>query len=306
MTRSDDQSKGGLSPADIAAVDHLAQSGFDAQRIEGLDGEARQRAQAAHALLGRLDVYPDTTLSDDDRQTLVHATMARIRRDETLQRDRMRLQPAEAAGRGGRLRFRLAEFGAVAAVAAMVAGAALPMARMAKDRAVSLGTHSNLKQLHAGVSSFTAANNGALPTIDAASGVSSLVGQSAAAKQLDVHGLAAAGHCDHTHLQNPRRPGIGKHGFSFIILPASVIGSPDAHLVLIGDRNPALEGLLEGKPFMEAIAQRRFARRITDHPAVLFGDGHVMDAQGGLVDGDHVWGIDQGRKVTGADLLLAH
>jgi hypothetical protein len=293
---------GGLSPADIAAIDHLAQEGFDAQRIDGLDGEARERAEAAHALLGRLDAYPDTSLTDDDRQTLVHATMARIRREETLQQDRMRLQPSEAASRGGRLRFRLAEFGAVAAVAAMVAGAALPMARMAKDRAVSLGTHRNLSQLHAGVSSWSAANGGRLPTTDAASGVSSLLGGTSTAKQLDVHGLAAAGHCDQAHLQNPRRPGIGRHGFSFIVLPTSVLGSPDAHLVLIGDRNPALEGLLNGKPFMEAIAQRRFARRITDHPAVLFGDGHVMDAQGGLVDGDHVWAVD----LTPSDLLLAH
>lgn len=305
MSRSDDKnSTPGLSPPDIAAVDHLAQEGFDADRIDGLEGEALARAHAANALLGRLDAYPEGELNDDDRRTLVHATMARIRREESLRQDRMRLQPAEVAGRGGRLRFRLAEFGAVAAVAAMVAGAALPIARMAKDRAISAGTHRNLSQLHAGVSNWSVDNEGRLPTTAPSSGVTSLDGLSSDARQLDVHSLALSGHCDRACLHNPRRPGIGRHGFSFVILPVSGGQLGDAGLVLIGDRNPALQGLMDGKPFLEAIEQRRFARRITDHPAVLFGDGHVTDANGGLVDGDHVWDVDRAR--SGRDVLLAH
>lgn len=305
MSSSDDQSRTpDLSPHDVAAVDHLAQEGFDADRIEGLEGEAFERAQAAHTLLSSIDAYPDAELSDDDRQTLVHATMARIRREDGIRQDRMRLQPAEAAGRGGRLRFRLAEFGAVAAVAAMVAGAALPIARMAKDRAVSAGAHRNLSQLHAGVSSWSTSHDGTLPTKSLSSGVASMGGLWTDAKQLDVHAVTAAGHCDHANLRNPRRPGIGQHGFSFVILSndSSMLGN--ANVVLIGDRNPALEGLLAGKPFLEAIEQRKFARRITDHPAVLFGDGSVADAQGGLVGEDHVWALDQAG--SGEELLLAH
>ena len=113
------------------------------------------------------------------------------------------------------------------------------------------------------------------------------------AKQLDVHSVAAAGHCDHSSLLNPRRPGIGRHGFSFVMLSAEGAYLGNAQLLLIGDRNPALEGLLEGKSFLEAIEERKFARRITDDPAVLFGDGHVTDAKGGLVNQDHVWDLDQ-------------
>ena len=305
MTSSDDQSRTpDLSPHDVAAIDHLAEGGFDADRIEGLEGESLARAKAAHVLLSRIDAYPDAELNDDDRQTLVHATMARIRRENDLRQERMQLHPAEAASRGGRLRFRLAEFGAVAAVAAMVAGAALPIARMAKDQAVSAGAHRNLSQLHAGVSTWLNSHDGALPTKSPSSGVSSMDGLWADAKQLDVHSVAAAGHCDHSSLLNPRRPGIGRHGFSFVILSADRGYLGNAELVLIGDRNPALEGLLEGKSFLEAIEQRKFARRITDDPAVLFGDGHVTDAQGGLVDHDHVWDLDQ--VDSGSDTLLAH
>ena len=117
LNRSDEPGTPGLSPADIAAIDHLAEEGFDPNQLHGLEGEALARAQAANALLTRLEAYPDGALAEDDCTTLVHATMARIRREESLQRDRMRLQPGEAAGRGSRMRFRLAEFGAVAAVA---------------------------------------------------------------------------------------------------------------------------------------------------------------------------------------------
>ncbi|MCH2135007.1 MAG: hypothetical protein MK101_00320 [Phycisphaerales bacterium] len=304
MSRDDQNKTPDLSPADIAAVDHLAEDGFDAARIDGLDGDARARAKATHALLGRLDVYPEGELNDEDRATLVHATMARINREESARQDRMRLQPAEAAGRSGRLKFRLAEFGAVAAVAAMVAGAALPIARMAKDRAVSAGTHRNLSQLHAGVANWSKDNEGRLPTKEASTGVTGLKGMPSDAQQLDVHGLARSGHCDDACLRNPRRPGIGRHGFSFVILPVNGSQLGGSGMVLIGDRNPALQGLMDGKPFLEAIEERRFARRITDHPAVLFGDGNVQDAREGLVAGDHVWDVDQAH--AGQDLLLAH
>lgn len=303
MNRSDETGKAPLSPADIAAIDHLAEEGFDSGQLNGLEGEALARAQAAHALLSNLDAYPDADLVDDDRTTLVHATIARIRREEALQQDRMRLQPNDVVGRGGRMRFRLAEFGAVGAVAAMVAGAAVPMAHMAKDRAVSIGTHRNLSQLHAGVTSWTKANDGHLPTTAASTGVADLV--STDARQLDMHGVAAAGHCGQGYLQNPRRPGVGRYGFSFVILPASGGMMSDGSLILIGDRNPALEGLLQGKPFSEAIGYRKFARRITDHPAVLFIDGHVIDATDGTVDGDHVWNVDQAATPK-QDVLLAH
>jgi hypothetical protein len=305
VTPSDDQGRTpDLSPHDVAAIDHLAEDGFDVDRIEGLEGEALARAKAAHVLLSKIDAYPDAELNDDDQQTLVHATMARIRREEDLRHERMQLHPAEAASRGGRLRFRLAEFGAVAAVAAMVAGAALPIARMAKDKAVSAGAHSNLAQLHAGVSTWSSSHEGALPTTAPSRGVASMDGLWANAKQLDVHSVAAAGHCDHSSLLNPRRPGIGRHGFSFVMLSAEGAYLGNAQLLLIGDRNPALEGLLEGKSFLEAIEERKFARRITDDPAVLFGDGHVTDAKGGLVNQDHVWDLDQVEPRS--DTLLAH
>ena len=300
MNRSDDTNAGELCPADVAAIDHLAEAGFDPDQLNGLEGDALERAHAAHSLLGTLDAYPDAELTDDDRRTLVHATMARIRREASQQQDRMRLQTTDVMGSGSGMRFRLAEFAAVGAVAAMVAGAAVPMAHMAKERAVSIGTHRNLSQLHAGVTSFTAANDGRLPTTEASAGVKQLVGDDA--QQLDMHRITADGHCKLSSLQNPRRPGEGRYGFSFVILPAHG-GTVDGTMVLIGDRNPALEGLLEGQPFAEAVARRRFARRITDHPAVLFGDGHVMDARNGTVEGDHVWNIDH---AGGRDVLLAH
>ncbi|MCH2137771.1 MAG: hypothetical protein MK074_01815 [Phycisphaerales bacterium] len=303
MTHPDDTGTPALSPADRAAIDHLAEAGFNEDQLHGLDGDALTRAHAAHSLLGNLNSYPDGELSEDDRTTLVHATMARIRREEDMQHQRMRLQPDDASGRGSRMRFRLAEFGAVGAVAAMVAGAAVPMAHMAKERAVSLGTHRNLSAQHAGITSWATANNGRLPSRAVSEGVSDLTGT--AATQLDIGAVIDHGHCHKGTLQNPRRPGTGVHGFSVIVMPISGGFFGDAELVLVGDRNPALEGLLDGQSFDEAISQQRFRRRLTDHPAVLFGDGRVIDARNGTVKGDHVWNVDRSGAIE-QDVLLVH
>ena len=132
-----------LTPADAAAFDRLASQGFDAELLSSLSGDEQQRGEATASLLGLLEHYPADELSDEDQQTLVDATMARIRRGEDDRRDRMQMDNNPVMlGRG--LRFRIAEGLAVAAVIAMATAALWSFGTTARDRAMSAGAGSRV------------------------------------------------------------------------------------------------------------------------------------------------------------------
>lgn len=310
MSRPDDKDPGttpSLNPDDKAAIDAMLADGPDAAADSAAGDD---RAQAAASLLSTLDAWQSPPLTDEERQTLVDATMARIRRDEADRRDRMKLENQPIMlGRG--LRFRIAEGLAVAAVIAMATATIWSVATDARDRSMSAVSRKHLGEMHAGLTAFKA-DNGALPTDSAPKGVARMMGPSQGASMLDIPGLARREYCDPGTLSNPRRPGVGK-GFSFAVFSVSNLPHLNhATVVLVGDRNPALEGMLQGQSFDEAVSSCRWHARLLRHPSVLFADGHARDLPDGAHEGDNVWAVDAAPTPRDAtqkapiELFLAH
>ena len=296
-----------LTPADTAAFDRLASEGFDAELLSGLSGDEQQRGEVAASLLGLLEHYPADELSDEDQQTLVDATMARIRRAEDDRRDRMQMDNHPVMlGRG--LRFRIAEGLAVAAVIAMATAALWSFGTTARDRAMSAGSRRNLGDLHAGMTSFFEATGGHAMQ-DAASPVGELL-HGGPAKTLNIQQVVLAGYCPAGALVNPRRPGCGHGGFSFAVLaPGHEPHLASGQMILAGDRNPALAGLLEGETYTEAMSDPPWHARLIEQPSVLFSDGHTEDLKHATHGLDGVWRVEQAPAVAGPapiEIFLAH
>jgi hypothetical protein len=295
-----------LIPADAAAFDRLASEGFDAELLSALSGEEQQRGEAAASLLGLLEQYPTDELSDEDQQTLVDATMARIRRGEDDRRDRMQMDNNPVMlGRG--LRFRIAEGLAVAAVIAMATAALWSFGTTARDRAMSAGSRHNLGDLHAGMTSFYEATGGHAMQ-DAAAPVGELL-HGGPAMTLNIQQIVLAGYCPAEALANPRRPGSGRGGFSFAVLaPGHEPHLASGQMILAGDRNPALAGLLEGKTYDEAMSDAPWSTRLIERPSVLFSDGHTEDLKHASFGPDGVWRVEQAPVAGPApiEIFLAH
>ncbi len=293
-----------ISSADAAALDQLASGGFDPAIAANLDGDMRARGGAAVSLLSLLEQYTTDELNDEDQQTLVDATMARIRRAQDDRRDRMRMDNHPVMmGRG--LRFRIAEALAVAAVLAMATATIWSFGTTARDRAMSAGARNNLGELHAGRSAFQD-TTGDTPLKDAQKPVERLL-DGGPAKMIDLEIVAAQDFFDPRCMRNPRRPGAGRGGFSCAVLAAG----HEPHLahgqvILAGDRNPALAGLLEGVGYEEAMEGVRWHARLIDRPSVLFSDGHTEDLPAEHVGGDRIWGVDPGAGPAPIELFLAH
>jgi len=293
-----------MSAADAAVLDHLAIDGFDPSIATELEGDMRQRGEAASALLSLLDEYPAEDLSAEDQQTLVDATMARIRRAEDDRRDRMRMDSHPVMmGRG--LRFRIAEALAVAAVLAMATATIWSFGTTARDQSMSAGARSNLGDLHAGLAAFRD-STGDTPLKDASEPVERLL-SGGPARMIDLNTVAAQDFCDPRCLRNPRRPGAGRGGFSFAVLAAG----HEPHLahgqvILAGDRNPALAGLLSGKGYDESMDDIRWHARLVDRPSVLYSDGHTEDLPAEHVGGDRIWGVEPEPGPAPIELFLAH
>jgi prepilin-type processing-associated H-X9-DG protein len=294
-----------ISPADALAIDHLAADGFDADRAASSDGDQRARCDAAVSLLSLLDAYPTEELTEEDEQTLIDATMARIRLAEDDRRDRMQMDNQSVMlGRG--LRFRIAEALAVAAVVAMAAAAIWSFGTASGPGGFSAKTHQNLGELHAGLSGFQDANDGAHPLMEASRPVAKLHG-SRDVHVLNLYLVAEQGHIDANYLKNPRRPTAGRHGFSYATLSLQhkpLLG--DSRVILVGDRNPALTGMLDGMTYTAAMAESGVSSRLIARPSVLFADGHVEDLNEASCEGDYIWSIDPGVTPAPIEIFLAH
>ncbi|MDP6478628.1 MAG: hypothetical protein QGI75_01140 [Phycisphaerales bacterium] len=294
-----------LSSPDADAVDHIAADGFDAERVPALEGDERTRGEALVDLFSLLDSYPVKPLSEDEEQTLIDATMARIRRAEDDRSDRMSLdnQPV-MLGRG--LRFRIAEALAVAAVLAMATAAIWSFGTTARSGADFARTHRNLSELHAGMSGFQDANDGDRPLTAASGPVARLFG-GRDAQLLDMQRVADQGYCKSTFLRNPRRPSAGRHGFSYATLSRAQTPHLDhAKVILIGDRNPVLTGLLAGKTYEAAMRGSPIHARLITRPSVLFSDGHTEDLDDAACEGDCIWAIEPSPGPAPIEIFLAH
>lgn len=304
MTQSNDN-RPSITPADAVAIDRLAAEGFNSELVQSLEGDDRVRGEAAVSLLSLLDAYPSEELSAEDEQTLVDATMARIRLAEDDRRDRMKMENQPVMlGRG--LRFRIAEGLAVAAVLAMAAATLWSFGTSASSNGFSATTHRNLSELHAGLSGFQDANDGATPLTETSRPVADLLGDRNA-MLVDIHTVASQGYFGIEAMRNPRRPADGHHGFSYATLSANQHSLlSDARVILIGDRNPALAGMLSGQTYGEAMAASPMHLRLILRPSTLFADGHVEDLGNAACGGDCIWSIDSGVDPAPIEIFLAH
>ncbi|MDP7071003.1 MAG: hypothetical protein QF561_06615 [Phycisphaerales bacterium] len=296
-----------MSAADVEVFDQLAAEGFDAEKLTSLEGAQRERGQAAVDLLTLLDAYPTEPPSEEEQQTLVDATMARIRRAEDNRRDRMKMDNHPVMlGRG--LRFRIAEALALAAVLAMATATIWSFGTLADERSLSVRTRQNLGEIYAGLSAFKD-TNGEMPVHDASVPVGNLL-ENGSAKTLKMGSVANGTFCESKYLRNPRRPGLGGNGFScavFSAADADHIGHAD--VILVGDRNPALAGMLSGKSYGEAMADSMWNLRLVNRPSVLFSDGSCRDLDSYDHGGDGIWKVDRantGPTAAPIEIFLAH
>ena len=114
MTWIDDQ-QFELCTEDCRMLDRLVESGFDVEQLEPLSDEERERAHALENLFGLMEHYP----VEDAQDTLLHATLARIDRDEDERADRMSIETGAV-----RSRISFPDFITVAAMVLIMASVA--------------------------------------------------------------------------------------------------------------------------------------------------------------------------------------
>jgi hypothetical protein len=300
-----DRTPPSLSREDARIVDQLAAAGFDSSAAT-VDSTEQARLEATTALLSHLDAYPVQPLDDEDCRTLVDATMARINRAEADRQDRLRMDNHPVMmGRG--LRFRIAEGLAVAAVLAMAVATIWSFAATTRQRSMSNGARRNLSELHAGISAFQEAT-GDTPVREATPEIGSLMGhRDDAVGMVDLGTVVANQYCDPNCRRNPRRPGAGGDGFSVAVIRIDQLPRlRHGAVILAGDCNPALEGMIKGMDYPTAIKDARWHQRLIDRPSVVFSDGRTVDLPSAVMAGDGIWRVDSGQGPAPVELFLAH
>lgn len=218
-----------LTPDDRRLLDHLAEHGFEPRVLNGLRGDDRARAQRLLSLFSLLEDYP----VDDADDTLIHATLARIRRSDERA---ARLDTSENARQimaGGRFRWRIPDLVSLAAVVLIGASILFPVLQMVRQRSVAATCATNMASLGQAFQVYARDYDNHVPWQAA--------GYGSPAKLLDPLPLVSAGYCSHGHANCPGH-GVILAGYSYQIHIAPEgqtlrwRGHPDE--VILGDRNP--------------------------------------------------------------------
>jgi hypothetical protein len=281
-----------LCDADAAMLDQLVECGFEPSRIKGLDPEQQQRLDRLVAMFGLLDSYPDEPLSDEDRDTLVNATLARIDLEEDGRAERLRFDPDSSGV--SRSRFGAFELVAVAAIIILGLSVIFPMMNAARDSSSRSTQRNNLAQIGGGLFNFADANDGGL-SFASAHEWDSVFGEDTS--RLDMKQLVDSGYLDESsfNFNNP--------GWSFQTQPNShrFQIAPQQLTVWVGDRNPTLE-------YVEISGDRQSVTvAISWSPSVLLSDGSVQDLPDHSFRGDDMRLPDpECRNLDHADVFLSH
>ena len=263
-----------LDPQDAALFDKLVDVDFNIDALEGVDDHVRERARRILSMIGLLDDYPVEVISEEDRETLISATMLRIDREMDDQADRMRLDPVARLPR-----LRLREFVAIAAV--LVAGVTIALTVFSRTSQLE---NTNISQASLGnfskaLEAFADDHDSKYPSkpVD--------LGDHGPGHQLysiDIGQCADYG-IKPAHLNNPSRPNQPGNGYSFhsqmdsridrTSLQGRIIVS-DGNLLLMGKADPASSN---------------------ESPMVLYQGGVADKLSSCWVDGDHIWDWDRQR-----------
>jgi len=264
-----DEQMPSMNDADAALLEKLVESGFDPGVVEGLDDAQQARLQRLAELLGMLDGYPSEPLDESERETLVHATLARIDRFESEQADRMTFSNAGTGG--GRGRFGPLELVAVAAILIIGVAVIFPIMNAGKRTAMQQHSSQNLAMIGQGLFDYSNSNNDTLPSTPVEQ-FSPVFGE--APERLDLQPLVQSGLLDARTLGNPG----DSTGFSYQTQPAHhefISLHAPVSSILLGDSNPTLEHIS-----IITIDEARKSLRIQSQttiswsPNVLFTDGH--------------------------------
>ena len=246
-----------LSPPDAEALDALVEAGFDPSAIDAMPAEQQPRARRVVSLLSMLNDYP----VEDADDTLVHATLAGIKRHDAAAARRMSLVDRNAAldGRRGR-RFRLPDLISVAAVLLIGCSIVFPLLSNLQKEHDVLKSQNNLQYVTHAVNSYALDHGGDIPTARA----------------------GPDGHLEHLHRHDqpdPARAGeLLRHQRSGGAEGGARCGRIEfrhSNLVLfLGDRNPIIDAIREGRmdePMRIELGVRRDGRRIlTEQGAILW------------------------------------
>ncbi|MEE2908655.1 MAG: hypothetical protein VX527_12590 [Planctomycetota bacterium] len=267
---------GDMNPGDEALLEQLIDVNFDPSALQGVDDATRARAERLAALMGLLQEYPVETVTDDQRESLIAATMARINRSNAAQQNRMQLQP------GGRLpRVRLREFVAIAAVLIVGLVIILPMIRSTSTLENTDLRTARLLDFSKALDAFAGDHDGELPSIQ----MDDPLYEQAIdhnPTMLDVSQCADGYGLDQDLITQAQQQ------FSFHSQQAPKIFRVNIQggTVIISDRNLYLERVLDGQALPEESTHR---------PLVLKSDGSAGISPC-LVSQDHIWDCDRQRR----------
>ncbi len=263
-----------LAPQDADLFDKLVDVDFNIDALEGVDDHMRDRARRLVSMIGLLDDYPVEAINDEDRETLISATMLRIDREMDDQADRMRLDPVARLPR-----LRLREFVAIAAV--LVAGVTIALTVFTRTSQLE---NTNISQASLGnfskaLEAFADDHDSKYPSKPVDLGDQ---GPGHELWHIDIDQCAEYG-LDPALLNNPRRPNLPNNGYSFHSqLNQRIDRVSCLNQIIISDGNLLLMGKADPTSSNES-------------PMVLYGGGKADKLSSCWVDGDHIWDWDRQR-----------
>jgi hypothetical protein len=263
-----------LNPQDAVLFDKLVEVDFEIDDLKGVDDQMRERARRLLAMMGLLDDYPVESVSAEDRETLISATMLRIDREMDDQDDRMKLDPVARLPR-----LRLREFVAIAAVLIAGLAVALPLFSRASKLENTNISQASLGNFSKALEAFADDHDSKYPSKQVDLGE---MGPGYKPWHLDPAQLFEYG-IKPAHLDNPCRPNQPGNGYSFHSQMDSRIDRSSCQgRIIVSDGNLLLD---------------KSARQpgIFVSPSVLYQGGKADKLDSCWVEEDHIWDWDRQR-----------
>ncbi len=295
-----------LSPDDARLLDALVENGFAPEALEPLSAEDRTRVDGIVTLFSLLDDYP---VFDAD-ESLVHATMVRVAREEEDAAARLVLDAAHLEADEGtrRRRVRLPDFISLAAVILIAASVIWPTTSYLRARSIDSGCANNLRRLAFAFSQYSGDFSGAMPTATAGFASGWDIGTH---NVVNLAPLVEGRYCDREHLHCPGHEGEAGESYSYQWqkLGQRMVWGVRATLVL-SDRNPHVDAA-RLRILIPAVSMSPNHRGRGQN--VLAADGTTIWLDSPLVRDDNIWlprGVDHLRAgdepADPADVFLAH
>ena len=286
-----------LCKADAELLDQLVDVGFEIDQLEDLSTEDGHRARRILALLSILEAYPVEDASD----TLVDATLARIDQYEQQRTARMQVVTPELETTKRGFRIRMPDLISIASVVLIAVSVFLMISKNNRAQSISNQCARNIAMVGHGLVNYAFDNNREMPTTQAPSVASIFGGFTPHRTNPDI--LVEEGYCDETHLNCPGHADDSR-GFSYQTQPQEIwdaIRNQGNVIIIMSDRNPILEKMLQGKQFNPLTPSQNHGSLGQNH---LRDDGSTASLHAPVFGGDMIWILE--GKNRGIDIFLTH